>query len=206
MKTIGGYFSLELPFHEEYHKDAIKLNTGRNCLEFILRARKYQKVFIPYYTCEAILEPFHKLGVGYEFYHINRQFEIEDDIVLNDKESILYTNYFGLKQKYIENLVQRYNTSLIVDNTQAFFADHILGLDTFYTCRKFFGVPDGAYLYCDALLDDFYEQDQSFGRMDHLLKRIDLTAEEGYADFRRIDDGLGQQPIRRMSISKRLKP
>ena len=199
MKTIGGYFSLELPFHEEYHKDAIKLNTGRNCLEFILRARKYQKVFIPYYTCEAILEPFHKLGVGYEFYHINRQFEIEDDIVLNDKESILYTNYFGLKQKYIENLVQRYNTSLIVDNTQAFFADHILGLDTFYTCRKFFGVPDGAYLYCDALLDDFYEQDQSFGRMDHLLKRIDLTAEEGYADFRRIDDGLGQQPIRRMS-------
>lgn len=30
MKPIGGYFSLELPRGEEYHKNAIRLNTGRN--------------------------------------------------------------------------------------------------------------------------------------------------------------------------------
>ena len=35
--------------------------------------------------------------------------------------------------------------------------------------------------------------------MAHLLKRIDLSAEEGYADFRRVDDGLDNQPIRKMS-------
>ena len=55
MESIGGYFSLELPKYEEYHKDAIRLNTGRNCLEYILRARRYSKVYIPYYTCEVIL-------------------------------------------------------------------------------------------------------------------------------------------------------
>ena len=48
MDAIGGYFSLELPQREEYHKHAIRLNTGRNCLEYILRAREYKKAYLPY--------------------------------------------------------------------------------------------------------------------------------------------------------------
>ena len=121
-QPIGGYFSLELPIHEEYHKDAIRLNTGRNCLEYILRARKYSKVYIPYYTCDVILEPFHKLDVNYEFYHINQDFEIADDIQLKTGEALLYTNYYGLKQRYVEYLAEQYGQQLIVDNTQAFYA------------------------------------------------------------------------------------
>lgn len=197
--AIGGYFSLELPQHEEYHAEAIKLNTGRNALEYVLRCRQYSKVYIPYYTCEVILEPFKKLGIAYEFYHINLQFEIADDIHLQENEALLYTNYFGLKQRYVEQLAEKYQGLLIVDNTQAFYARPIPGIDTFYTCRKFFGVADGAYLYTDILLDDEIEQDISYDRMAHLLKRIDLSPEAGYADFRKADDGLDHQPIRKMS-------
>ena len=80
MDAIGGYFSLELPIHEEYHKYALKLNTGRNCLEYILRCRHYSKVYIPYYTCDVILEPLQKLGIAFDFYHINLDFEITDEI------------------------------------------------------------------------------------------------------------------------------
>lgn len=199
MEPIGGYFSLELPIHEEYHKDAIRLNTGRNCLEYILRARKYNKVYIPYYTCDVILEPFHKLDVNYEFYHINLDFEIVDDIQLSAGEALLYTNYYGLKHRYVEYLAEQYGQQLIVDNTQAFYDKPINGIDTFYTCRKFFGVPDGAYLYTDQLLDDKFEQDESYERMSFLLKRIDLGAEAGYADFREQSRLLVGQPIKRMS-------
>ena len=199
MDAIGGYFSLELSMREEYHKDALRLNTGRNCLEYILRARKYDKVYLPYYTCEVVLEPFKKLSIQYEFYHIDIQLEITDRITLKENEAVLYTNYFGLKQRYVEQLAEKYGSRLIVDNTQAFYAMPIRGIDTFYTCRKFFGVPDGAYLYCDKELDEEIEQDYSYDRMAHLLKRIDLTAEEGYADFRKVDDGLNNQPIRKMS-------
>lgn len=199
MKAIGGYFSLELPLREEYHKDAIRLNTGRNCLEYILRVRGYKKVYVPYYTCEAIMEPINKLGISYEFYHIDFHFEIRDHLALKVDEALLYTNYFGLKQRYVEQLAEKVGVQLIVDNTQAFYATPLEGIDTFYTCRKFFGVADGAYLYTDKLLDEDLEQDASYGRMTHLLKRIDLSAEEGFMDFRRIDDGLGNQPIRRMS-------
>ena len=199
MEAIGGYFSLELPLREEYHKDAIRLNTGRNCLEYILRARGYKKVYVPFYTCEAVMEPINKLGIPYEYYHIDFHFEIRDRFTLKTDEALLYTNYFGLKQRYVEQLAEKTSTRLIVDNTQAFYAKPIPGIDTFYTCRKFFGVSDGAYLYTNKLLDGDFEQDESYDRMAHLLKRIDLSAEQGFADFRKVDDGLDNQPIRKMS-------
>ena len=51
-KAIGGYFSLELPYNEygEYHRDAIRLNTGRYCLEYVLRVKKYTKIFTILYV------------------------------------------------------------------------------------------------------------------------------------------------------------
>ena len=199
MDAIGGYFSLELPLHEEYHNNAIRHNTGRNCLEYILKVRKYKKVYIPYYTCDVVLEPFKKTGTSYEFYHIDIHLELASDVKLNEGEALLYTNYYGLKQRYVETLAALYGRQLIVDNTQAFYAKPIPGIDTFYTCRKFFGVPDGAYLYCDKELDKEIEQDYSYDRAAHLLKRIDLSAEEGFKDFRRVDDGLDNQSIRKMS-------
>ena len=199
MKPIGGYFSLELPFCEEYHKNALKLNTGRNCLEYILRSRQYHKVYIPYYTCDVVLEPFQKLNVEYVFYHIDINFEIIDDISLQEGEALLYTNYYGLKQRYVETLAERFGQRLIVDSTQAFYAKPIKGIDTFYTCRKFFGVPDGAYLYTDKLLEKELEQDVSWDRMSFLTKRLDLDAEAGYADFREQSARLVNLPIKLMS-------
>ena len=199
MESIGGYFSLELPLREEFHRDAIRLNSGRNCFEYILRVRKYDKVYIPYYTCEVILEPLKKLNINYEFYRVDINLEIKDRIMLKENEGLLYTNYFGLKQRYVEQLAERIGSRLIVDNTQAFYAKRIKGIDSFYTCRKYFGVADGAYLYCNMRLDGDIEQGVSYDKMVHLLKRIDLSAEQGYADFRNADDSLDNNPIRAMS-------
>ena len=199
MHPIGGYFSLELPKGEEYHKNVIRLNTGRNCLEYILKAREYKKVYLPYYTCEVVLEPFEKLGIPYEFYHIDINFEIRERLTLKANEALLYVNYYGLKQRYVEQLAEKTGERLIIDNTQAFYAKPIAGIDTFYTCRKFFGVPDGAYLYTSKLLDAEFEQDQSFDYFMFLTKRIDLDAEAGYDDFRNLSKHVVGQPIKRMS-------
>lgn len=198
--SIGGYFELEHLRYEEYHKDAIKLNTGRNCLEYILRARKYRKVYIPYYTCEVILEPFKKLDVEYAYYQIDDKLEIvEDNFNLQEDEALLYTNYYGLKQSYVEDMVYKYGKQIIVDNTQAFYAKPIDGIDTFYTCRKFFGVPDGAYLYINTDKEFELERDVSYHRMTSLLKRLEFEPEAGYQDFRDVSHGLIGQPIKRMS-------
>ncbi len=199
MEPIGGYFSLDIPQGEEYHKDAVRLNTGRNCLEYILKARGYKKVYLPYYICEVVLEPFKKLGVEYEFYHVGIELEIKDRFTIKEGEALLYVNYYGLKQRFVEELAEKVGDRLIVDNTQAFYAKPIEGIDTFYTCRKFFGVPDGAYLYTDKQLDEEFEQDQSYDYFLFLTKRIDLGAEAGYADFQNLSKHVSGQPIKRMS-------
>lgn len=199
MDAIGGYFGLELRHGEHYHKDAIRLNTARNCFEYVLRSRQYTKVYIPYYTCEVMLEPLNKLGVRYEFYFINEKLEpvVLPDLIEN--EAFLYTNYYGLKQDYVLKLANCFGNRLIIDNAQAFYAKPIQGIDTFYSPRKFFGVADGAYLYTDCRLEVDFGQDQSYDRMAHLLKRADVGAEFGYRDFRINDDSLINNPIRRMS-------
>ena len=197
--AIGGYYELELRNGEHYHKNALRLNTARNCFEYVLRVRKYTKVYIPYYTCEVMLEPLKKCDVDYEFYHINTQLEPDKDVNLQPTEAFLYTNYYGLKQGCVERLAKQYGEQLIVDNAQAFYAEPLAGIDTFYSARKFFGVADGAYLYIDKLLGEELEQDQSFQRMSHLLIRADIGAEAGYADFRQNDYSLIDEPIKRMS-------
>ncbi|NCC18148.1 MAG: hypothetical protein EOM29_04340 [Bacteroidia bacterium] len=199
MDAIGGYFGLELKQGDHYHKNALRLNTARNCFEYVLRVRNYKKVYIPYYTCEVILEPLEKLNIEYEFYHINELLEPKSEYSLKENEAFLYTNYFGLKQDCVKRLAKLYNKQLIVDNAQAFYAEPLVEIDTFYSPRKFFGVADGGYLYIDQKLDIELDQDYSYERMSHLLKRIDVSAEFGYNDFKRNDDSLINQPIKLMS-------
>lgn len=43
VKPIGGYFELELPIYPELHANAIALNSGRFCLEYVLRCKHYKK-------------------------------------------------------------------------------------------------------------------------------------------------------------------
>lgn len=199
MKEIGGFFELELNNLGEYHKDAIRLNTGRNCLEYILQANNYTKIFIPYFICEVILEPLKKCNIEYEFYQINKDFNpIFDYSCLTSQDSFLYVNYFGLKQNTIIDLSDKIE-NLIVDNTQAFFAKPINNVHTFYSPRKFFGVADGAYLYTDNTLDETFQKDKSYERMSHLLKRIDQNSNLAYTDFRDNSAELVNSEIKVMS-------
>ena len=202
---IGGYFELELPHFPEIHSEAIALNSGRFCLEYILRCRNYKKVYVPYFTCDSAIEPIVKLGILYEFYHIDKNYRIVEDINLLENEALMYTNYWGLHDDYCWKLVSKYKKQLILDYTQAFFSRPIDGIDTFYSCRKFFGVPDGGYLYTDAIADFELEKDESYTRMDSLVKRIDLSPEAGYDDFHRTSKVFHDLPIRRMSnFTKRM--
>lgn len=152
-----------------------------------------------------MIEPIIKLGIKYEFYHIDKNYKIVDDIELNENEVLLYTNYWGLQNRYCEQLTSLYGNQLILDYTQAFYSRPISGIDTFYSCRKYFGVPDGGYLYTDAMADFKIEQDESYMRMDSLTKRIDLSPEAGYDDFHKTSALFHDMPIRKMSkLTKRL--
>jgi len=198
--AIGGYFGLEIAqYNQVLHEDALYLNTARNCLEYILLAQKYQKIYVPSFTCEVLLEPIKKHNISLQFYDVDYNLEpIFDYHDLKANEVILLTNYFGLKTDFIRQLVARLS-QVIVDNSQALFTAATPGIDTFYSPRKFVGIPDGGILRSKAKLNRAFDQDESYGRMAHLLKRVDLSAEEGYQNFIINDKLLSHQPILEMS-------
>lgn len=199
MDSIGGYFGLELSKGKVFHKSAIRLNTGRNALEYILLANSYKKIYLPYFTCIVLLEPLKKLNIQIVFYSINKSLEpIFDYTKIKNAEAFLYTNYFGLKDNFVKSLSKNCK-NLIIDNAQSFYSKPLENIDSFYSPRKFFGVSDGAYLYCRKKLDTTLEKDISYERFTHLLRRIDMSAEDGYQDFVSNDKKLSNQPIKQMS-------
>ena len=195
---IGGYFDIELAHRDHYHKNAIRLNTARNAFEYILSTKKYKKIYLPFYICDVMYEPLNRLGVPYEFYSIREDFSPQLPASIGENEAFLYVNYFGLYRQRVEE-VARQLPNLIIDNSQAFFCDPIRESDTFYSARKFFGVPDGAYLYTDTRIESPLNTDISYNRFTHLLKRADMGPEDAYKDFQQAEASLSNQPILTMS-------
>lgn len=198
-RAIGGYFELELAAGQNYHPDALPLNSARHCLEYILRASAYKNIYVPIYTCNVVRDTIEQLGITCTLYRINQDLEPMWYPDLKKDEAFLYTNYFGIKQPVVSEVVRRYGSQAIIDNAQAFYAPPASGIDTFYSPRKFFGVPDGGFLYTDCLQSAVLEQDNSQHRISHLLIRIEQGPEAGYADFCKNSRDIANQPIRLMS-------
>lgn len=203
--AIGGYFELELNYGQEYHQHAIRLNTGRNAFEYILQAKQYKKVYLPFYTCDVMMEPIQKLNLNVEFYAIDETFlPIFKFEKIKSGEAFVYTNYFGICDKQVVDVAAKCK-NLIIDNSQAFYSLPLSGVDTFYSPRKFFGLPDGAYLYTNKLLDKKLEKDISFDRCQHLLGRIDTGAEAHFQTYKENSKSLCNQSIRKISnLTQRL--
>ena len=206
MKAIGGYFELELAKGDNtYHTTPYALKGGRSALHYILQYLQPSLVYVPFYTCNALLEPLHEAGVAYSFYEINEAWEIKSPPVLNAGEYLVYVNYHDLKRDYCQHLSEQYKGQLILDCTQAFFMRGDGSSWMFNSCRKFFGVPDGSYLYTPEgiAMPAVTETNEDY-ITGHLIKRLNGHANEGYSDFV-TNEGLCNSSIAAMSVlSERL--
>lgn len=204
VKAIGGYFELADRDCEcgRIPVDGVALNTCRNALEYIiLQIAVVKRVFIPFYTCEAVIEPLRRLPIKYEFYHINERFEIAEELVLGDGDYLIANNYFGVKDAYISALALKYGDRLIVDNAQALFAPDLPEIKAAYSTRKYVGVADGGFAVGISVEPSSkYDIDDSSSHDSHLLIRKDKGAEAGFKDYQSNECKLDNQPIRRMSL------
>lgn len=199
MKEIGGYFGLEQSTRNEYYSNLVALNTGRNALLYILKAKKIKKIYIPYYLCDTISEICKKYKYDFEYYHIDKSFKPIFSKKLNKSEYIYIVNYFGqISNLELLKYKEEYK-NVIFDNVQAFFQKPIKGIDTIYSCRKFFGVPDGSYLSTDNFLTESIEQDISSVRMKHILGRYEHSATEFYDSFQKNDESFYDLELKSMS-------
>lgn len=201
VKEIGGYFELETNHFEEYHNTALKLNSGSACLKQIIRTYCIKKLYVPEFTCPVVWKSVRDENCECIFYQVGFDFMPRQDFPKD--EFILYNNYFGINGRNVRIMERQYR-NLIIDNAQAFYAvGHSLA--SFISARKFFGVPDGGYLYCkdEVKLPDAISE--SWNKCTALLKRCDLPASEGYADFKKSEHLIAEEPVARMSkLTERL--
>lgn len=203
MNPIGGYFELELPHcHNMPNWHIAKVNSGRNALEYILRVigpENISMLYVPRFTCEVVIEPMHKLGIHqFKFYDVDDKLEVKNMPKLQDDDYIIINNYFGIKDLYINQLIGRIPKHIIVDNSQALFYPAKIGIKSFYSPRKFVGVPDGGLANVPGEIESL-EQDESYDRCSHLLERIDLGANKGFDDFKANSKKLKNLPLRKLS-------
>ena len=199
MKEIGGYIELDTYHLPMLHEEAIALNCGRNALAYLLRARKIKRLWIPKFICDSVTKVCERENVPYTLYGIGMNFLPREEIKLDDGEWLYFVNYYSqFNNDTITDYVQKFRR-IIVDNAQSYFQMPIPGVDTIYTCRKYFGVADGAFLYTDTKLDEDFPEDESFERMHFLLGRYERTASEFYQEYVANNDLFYTEPIKRMS-------
>lgn len=182
---IGSFLELQLPKgRERYNQeiDIARLNTGRNAIWHAFRVTRCKCIWIPFYQCDSIRETFEKKEVAMKFYHIDKAWN-PINLEPAEDEVVLLVNYYGvMSSARMAELASKYK-HVILDCAQAFFCKPVEGALMVYSCRKFVGAPDGAYVVgkdAHKFVDE-YPQGYSSDTAAFLLKRIEYGCEgEGY--------------------------
>ena len=153
-KEIGGYLELEEPAGQEYYPDLCGVNLGRTALLWLMEARRCKKIYLPFFLCDSVTGACERSGAEIEFYHMDEGLHpVLEERTLPEGEYLYLVNYYG---QLTDDKIRKYKKiygNIIVDHTHAFFQKPLPGVDTLYSCRKFLGVSDGAYLSTDAELE-----------------------------------------------------
>ncbi len=206
---MGGFLGLELPVFDNFPwRGGRRVNSGRRAFEYILQALgNVRKVYLPRYACHTLTTTLEQLSIPFEFYAIDERLEIaaEGAPQPGEGEYVLFTHYFGLQTDYLDRLRQVYRGRLIVDQSLALFAPPVKETPTFYSPRKFAGLPDGGIAFVEGSGAPSLERDQSHTTASFLLQCLDtgtaLASRACEDNERRID----HTPLRAMSkLTERL--
>lgn len=198
MREIGGYIELEHYKSFMLHSKALALNCARNALAYLIEAKNIRKIAMPFFMCDSCNGIFGDYQVTVRKYNINEKFIplLEN---ANKDEWIYIVNFYGqLDNDILEQLKEKYE-NIIVDNTQSYFQMPLANTDTLYSCRKYFGVADGAFLYTNKKINRELGMDESYNRMEFLLGRFERSASEFYDEYVKNNEFVQTEPIKKMS-------
>lgn len=202
-KEIGGYLELEQFNGASFHEDGIALNCGRGCLSYLIELRGIRSIWLPDFMCDSVYERFEQENVIIKSYPISSLLAPDySKISLSPNDWLYLNDYYGtLSEADVSHALSISGGRLIVDETQGYFREPWRDADTIYTCRKWFGVPDGGYVYTKdkRQLDRPLPKDVSYNRMIYVLGRFEETASEFYALSQENNNLFSRQPAKAMS-------
>jgi len=192
-KEYGGFLPLELNPGKEYYnyfeKYVSRFNSVKAGLDHIIRYTGIESIFIPYYYCPSTIDAIRNTGIDVSFYHIDEGFH---PIELQDKEStlVLLVDYFGICPDVINGTIKEFNKAeIIIDRAHDFFEDPIINnrIHNLYSAKKFFGVPDGAYLISETVKKCRENLSFSYDYAGYLFKSYETGTNAAYNEKKETD-------------------
>lgn len=180
-EEIGGYLEFERFSGNALHKESIALDSGRSCLLYLIELRGIQHIWMPEWMCASVFDACRKAGVDVYTYQVDDALQPILDFDMDDKGYLYIADFYGrLTEESVAKTLTHAKGRLIVDEAQGFFRKPWSYADTLYTCRKFFGVPDGGYLYTadGGALTRSIPVSQSHAAMGHILGRFEGRASD----------------------------
>lgn len=189
---IGSFIELQFPKGKEFYsgnKNIARLNSGRAAIYHAVRVLGCQTVWLPYYQCNTVRDFLKRKNIEVKYYFMDPSFNPKG-LVPSCDEAVVLVNYFGvMSQERMATLACDYQ-NVIIDNTPAFFCEPISNCMNVYSTRKFFGVPDGAYVIgpeAEKYVDEYdkcYSSDTSV----FLLQRHEYGCEGKTYESRMINE------------------
>lgn len=157
-KILGGMFGWK-----EYEKKSsqnysflsdknIFLFNGRSAIFSIINTLKPEKVWLPDYLCETILDAVNKTKTKINFYNINYNLKIDNlDWIkkLNNNDLVILIEYFGFPvEPDIIKKIKTKKAGILLDAAQSLLSKNTRAASDFivYSPRKLVGVPAGAVI------------------------------------------------------------
>ena len=192
-REIGGYLELERYQGEPYHPGAVALNSARNCLAYLAELRGIERIALPDLMCDAVSGTCEREGIAVRTFEVGEGFALPSELAVSEGEWLYVADYYGrLSCSEVERARSASGGRLVVDEVQGFFREPWAGVDTIYTCRKFFGVPDGAYLITrdGSRLGRELPKGSSRARMAHVVGRMEDGSAEWYGAYRASEESI----------------
>ena len=201
-REIGGYLEFERFQGSLYHDGAVRLNSGRACLEYLVELRGIEAVWLPDLLCSSVPDLCRRKGARVLTYAVDEGFRPEEGLEVGRGEWLYLVDHYGtLGEDDVARGLERSGGRLIVDESQGFFRRPWEGADTLYTCRKWFGVADGAFLWTrdGARLGRALPAGESHERMGFVLGRLERPASEFLDEARANNARFVEEPMSSMS-------
>ena len=206
---MGGYLPLELnggcPRFQDISPDNIfAVNTGRTAIWCAVLNLKAKRIHVPYYYCTDVIKMLQSLDLEVIFYNIDENF-MPLNITAERGDVVLLVNYYGIMNESVCRCAEKYE-KVILDQSHGYYYEPVLrpGIMNVYSCRKFVGVADGAYLIGLNLEKPDIGQDESFGRTLHLCKSIELGTNAAYKENKDNESYLEKNYLRMSVLTQKI--
>ena len=147
----------------------LKLDYARNSFRFLIKEFGIKEIRLPYYLCDVMRHGAFAEGCKILFYHIDDNFMPAESF--NEKEFILYPNYFGICEKNVKQLSKIY-PNLIVDNAHSLYSEP-MGIACFNSVRKFIPKRTESFLFIKENSPEPHAE--SFDELERISKKRTIS-------------------------------